>query len=134
MILQYNYSEDSEGGFVEILGDNVNSGYRFNVSVNDGFRDNKGNTIWVSDFAGTGNRIPSDSNYIYNNSIYVSRSLTPDIHMYDIYGRTLFSVQENLMQGMNRLMYPIDTIENGIHIISVNNGKPIISRKILILK
>ena len=44
-MFQYNYSEDSEGGFCEILGDNHNVAYRFNVSVNDGFRDFHGNTI-----------------------------------------------------------------------------------------
>ena len=79
VILQYNYSEDSEGGFVEILGKNVNSVYRFNVSVNDGFRDFHGNTLWVSDYAGTGNKINSDENYIYNNSVFVNNNITPDI-------------------------------------------------------
>jgi hypothetical protein len=79
VILQYNYSEDSEGGFVEILGKNINSTYRFNVSVNDGFRDFHGNSIWVSDFAGTNSRIASDSNYVYNNTIYVDADITPDI-------------------------------------------------------
>jgi hypothetical protein len=79
VILQYNYSVDSEGGFVEILGANVHSVYRFNVSVNDGIRDNKGNTIWISTYAGDNNRVASDSNYIYNNTIYVDRALTPDI-------------------------------------------------------
>lgn len=79
VILQYNYSEDSEGGFVEILGKNVNSVYRFNVSVNDGIRDKKGNTLWVSDYAGVNNRVLSDSNFIYNNTIYVDAAITPDI-------------------------------------------------------
>ncbi|MDT8432712.1 MAG: hypothetical protein RQ746_14410 [Bacteroidales bacterium] len=79
VILQYNYSEDSEGGFAEILGANVNSVYRFNVSVNDGIRDNKGNSIWISTYAGATNRVPSDSNYIYNNTIYLDRALSPDI-------------------------------------------------------
>jgi hypothetical protein len=79
IVLQYNYSEDSEGGFVEILGKNLNSVYRFNVSVNDGFRDRHGNTLWVSDFAGTGVRIPSNENYIYNNSVYANNNITPDI-------------------------------------------------------
>jgi len=36
--VQYNYMEDCEGGFVEILRGNKNAVYRFNVSVNDGFR------------------------------------------------------------------------------------------------
>lgn len=80
VFLQYNYSEDSEGGFVEILGDNNHSVYRFNVSVNDGFRDRKGNSIWVSDYAGSGTPgIKSDNNYIYNNTVYADANITPDI-------------------------------------------------------
>lgn len=81
IILQYNYSEDSQGGFVEILGNNINSIYRFNVSVNDGLRDNS-RSIWVSPYAyspSTNNKINSEGNYIYNNSIYVTNGLTPDI-------------------------------------------------------
>lgn len=79
IIFQYNYSEESEGGFCEILGNNVNSTYRFNVSVNDGLRDFHGNTLWVSDFAGTNNRISSDHNFIYNNTIYLDKDYAPDI-------------------------------------------------------
>jgi len=80
IIFQYNYSEDSAGGFVEILGDNVNSIYRFNVSVNDGIRDFHGSTLWVSDFAGSEKpRIKSDNNYIYNNTIYLGKNQKPDI-------------------------------------------------------
>jgi hypothetical protein len=79
IILQYNYSEDSEGGFVEILGNNINSTYRFNVSVNDGFRNTNGHTIWISDYAGTNRDITSDSSYVYNNSVYVNAAITPDI-------------------------------------------------------
>lgn len=81
IILQYNYSEDSEGGFVEILGKNINSVYRFNVSVNDNLRDFHGYTLWVSDYAGSGNKIRSDMNYIYNNSIYMEHNAKPDINI-----------------------------------------------------
>ncbi|MDH3322758.1 MAG: T9SS type A sorting domain-containing protein [Flavobacteriaceae bacterium] len=79
IIFQYNYSENTEGGFCEILGDNLNSTYRFNVSVNDGYRDFHGNSIWISDFAGTGNRVTSNNNYVYNNTIYLDKNYTPDI-------------------------------------------------------
>ena len=82
VIFQYNYSQDTEGGFVEILGNNVNSVYRFNVSVNDGFRENqwaKGSSIWISRFAGPDTRIASDSNYVYNNTIYIDEPIHPDI-------------------------------------------------------
>jgi len=84
IIFQYNYSEDSEGGFCEILGDNYNSTYRFNVSMNDGFRDFHGYTLWVSGYAGSGNTpIRSDENYIYNNTIFLNNSIyTPRISIY----------------------------------------------------
>ena len=38
VVYQYNYSFNNEGGFVEILGDNINCGYRYNISINDGYR------------------------------------------------------------------------------------------------
>ena len=84
IIFQYNYSEDSEGGFCEILGDNYNSTYRFNVSMNDGFRDFHGYTLWVSGYAGSGNTpIRSDENYIYNNTIFLDNSIyTPRISIF----------------------------------------------------
>ncbi len=78
VLFQYNYSEDAEGGFVEILGDNDNSIWRYNISVNDGLREKKGNSIWISDYAGS-RSIRSSGNYIYNNSIYVGNGHTPDI-------------------------------------------------------
>lgn len=85
VFIQYNYTEDIEGGFVEILGDNANSVYRYNVSVNDGFREYRGNSIWISRFAGNTDEgttwIASDNNYIYNNTIYVDDTLTPGIEI-----------------------------------------------------
>ncbi len=83
VIYQYNYSQNSEGGFCEILGSNNRCTYRFNVSVNDGYRDNHGNTIWVSGFVGSGNDpIRSNNSYIYNNTIYLTKNYTPNIEIY----------------------------------------------------
>ena len=77
--VQYNYMEDCEGGFVEILRGNKNAVYRFNVSVNDGFRIKTGNfesnhTIWINavrhkpeDFA------LGDSIFIYNNTAIIDK-------------------------------------------------------------
>ena len=39
VVFQYNYSYNNEGGFAEVLGDNINCGYRYNISVNDGYRE-----------------------------------------------------------------------------------------------
>jgi hypothetical protein len=79
--IQYNYMEDCEGGFVEILKGNENAVYRFNVSVNDGWRNgggpirkwkNSNHTLWISNNTNpSANHSPqfSKENYIYNNTI-----------------------------------------------------------------
>ena len=83
VIYQYNYSQNSEGGFCEILGSNNRCVYRFNVSVNDGYRNNHGNTIWISGFVGSGNSpIRSNNSYIYNNTIYYTENYSPNIEIY----------------------------------------------------
>lgn len=79
VLYQYNYSEDSEGGFIEILGDNKNIIWRYNISVNDGFREQNGNTLWFSDWSPK--RKPSDEIYIYNNTVFVRAPLSPDIDL-----------------------------------------------------
>jgi arylsulfatase A-like enzyme len=119
VILQYNYSEDSEGGFVEILGNNINSVYRFNVSVNDGFRAN-GKSLWVSDYAGSSNRIRSQGNYIYNNSIYVDAAITPDISIvsFDTYVYNNIFYATGAAQIGGEVTVDIDV---GSELISSNN-------------
>ena len=46
VVIQYNYSYNNEGGFAEILGDNINCGYRYNISVNDGYREDPNGISW----------------------------------------------------------------------------------------
>ena len=74
LVYQYNYSEDNEGGFVEILGKNVNVGYRYNLSVGDGWRKRgtqMGQIFWFAGWSGDPqNPVGSDSIFVYNNSVY----------------------------------------------------------------
>ncbi|QGN54144.1 right-handed parallel beta-helix repeat-containing protein [Novosphingobium sp. Gsoil 351] len=77
VLYQYNYSEDSEGGFVEILGNNRNIIWRYNISVNDGLREKDGNTLWISTWSPRKN--PSDEVYIYNNTVFIRSGLFPDL-------------------------------------------------------
>jgi len=79
--IQYNYMEDCEGGFVEVLGGNNNAVYRYNVSVNDGWRNdpnwrNGNHTIWVTEEA---HGHHTDSVYIYNNTVYMDREYSTAI-------------------------------------------------------
>jgi len=73
--------------------------------VNDGFRNNHGSSIWVSDFAGKNNRISSDQNYIYNNTIYLDKNFTPDISIKGrntfIYNNVFMAVNGEIGQNMN---------------------------------
>ncbi len=87
IIFQYNLSANNAGGFIEILGNNHNSAYRYNVSVNDGHRvkgENgnyqEGKYFWLSGFVGKDRERHGPYNsYIYNNTIYVDESVVPKV-------------------------------------------------------
>jgi Right handed beta helix region len=87
VIVQYNVSANNAGGFCEILGNNYNCAYRYNISINDGYRIKgnngafqEGKIFWLSGYVGNnkGKSGPFNS-YFYNNSIYVSSAITPRI-------------------------------------------------------
>ena len=67
VLVQYNFSYDNAGGFCEILAENKNVTYRYNVSVNDGDRINAGEPGGKMFFIQGGNTNVK----IYNNTVYV---------------------------------------------------------------
>lgn len=79
VVLQYNFSAENAGGFCEILGNNYNCAYRYNISVNDGHRikgENgafqEGKIFWLSGYQGEQKpRKGPVNSYFYNNTIYV---------------------------------------------------------------
>lgn len=83
VVLQYNLSAYNSGGFCEILGNNYNCAYRYNVSINDGQRIKgkngafqEGKVFWLSGYVGKNrDRKGPVNSYIYNNTIYVSDSI-----------------------------------------------------------
>ncbi len=83
VIVQKNFSANNAGGFCEILGNNYNCAYRYNVSVNDGWRIKgrdgalqEGKTFWLSGYVGDKQRQQGPFNtYFYNNTIYVRSNL-----------------------------------------------------------
>jgi len=87
IIIQYNVSANNAGGFCEILGNNYNCAYRYNISVNDGYRikgENgafqEGKTFWLSGYVGDQKKNTGPYNsYFYNNTIYVAKHITPKI-------------------------------------------------------
>jgi hypothetical protein len=100
VLYQYNYSEESEGGFIEILGNNQNVIWRYNISVNDGLREKAGNTVWFSPFSqGT---IPSSGIHIYNNTVFIRPGLYPDIDLRArdaVIRNNIFAVSREAMIG-----------------------------------
>lgn len=83
VVVQYNFSANNAGGFAEILGNNHNCAYRYNISVNDGHRVKgqggafqEGKLFWLSGYVGNGvkPRGPFNS-YFYNNTMYVREDI-----------------------------------------------------------
>jgi hypothetical protein len=87
VIVQYNFSAQNAGGFCEILGNNHNCAYRYNISVNDGYRVKgqngafqEGKIFWLSGY--TGGKAPSRgpfNSYFYNNTIYVAADIVAKV-------------------------------------------------------
>lgn len=85
IVLQYNFSANNAGGFAEILGNNHNCAYRYNVSVNDGHRVKdvngafqEGKLFWLSGYSGK-KRIGPKNSYFYNNTMYVKSEIDAKI-------------------------------------------------------
>lgn len=87
VIVQRNLSLSNAGGFIEVLGNNYNCAYRYNLSINDGFRIKgvgnnfqEGKTFWLSGFAGKDNTRKGPYNtYIYNNTIFTNADIVSKI-------------------------------------------------------
>ncbi|MEI7534024.1 MAG: right-handed parallel beta-helix repeat-containing protein [Verrucomicrobiae bacterium] len=91
VIVQYNFSAHNAGGFCEILGNNHNCAYRYNISVNDGYRVKgqngafqEGKIFWLSGYVGdkSPRRGPFNT-YFYNNTIYVGADIVAKVALAD---------------------------------------------------
>ncbi len=86
VILQYNFSANNAGGFCEVLGNNYNCAYRYNISVNDGHRIKgkdgafqEGKMFWLSGYQGNKERKGPVNTYFYNNTIFVNAQIATKI-------------------------------------------------------
>ncbi len=82
IVLQYNVSAYNAGGFCEILGNNYNCMYRYNISINDGHRIKgvdgafqEGKVFWLSGYQGNKEPKGPVNSYFYNNTIYSDTSI-----------------------------------------------------------
>ena len=128
-MFQYNYSFNNEGGFAEVLGDNINCGYRYNISVNDGYREdpnnipwnNKGKIFWVSNYCGQNPiRCPSTGTFFYNNTVYINDTINPEIYFWPNIGDV--HVYNNLIVvGSNGQIIPT-LIENNLNDLYISHN------------
>jgi len=86
VIVQKNFSANNAGGFCEILGNNYNCAYRYNVSVNDGWRTKgvngamqEGKTFWLSGYVGAKKQVGPFNTYFYNNTVFVRTNIVAKI-------------------------------------------------------
>jgi hypothetical protein len=83
VVVQYNFSANNAGGFCEILGNNYNCAFRYNISVNDGHRVKgkngafqEGKIFWLSGYVGSNQKPKGPFNsYFYNNTIYTKSEI-----------------------------------------------------------
>ena len=83
VVVQYNFSANNAGGFCEILGNNYNCAYRYNISVNDGYRVKgkngafqEGKIFWLSGYVGNKKKPKGPFNsYFYNNTIFTKKDI-----------------------------------------------------------
>jgi hypothetical protein len=116
--IQYNYMEDCEGGFVEILGGNETAVYRFNISVNDGWRDNpnwrnSNHTMWLNDKIGGDEGYASNNSYIYNNTIIINRKNNPYA--------TAIDLKANNTRVFNNIFYSVNGSSIGTKQVNVRD-------------
>ncbi|GAA4812838.1 right-handed parallel beta-helix repeat-containing protein [Litoribaculum gwangyangense] len=125
ILFQYNYSEDSAGGFCETLGANDNIIWRYNISVNDGTLDRGGKNklLWVSDYA----FVPTKSTnvFIYNNTIYQGKDYK------NVIGDSEISLKAASLNFMNNIIYlePAAKLGEKAYLFDVNT--PNFSRNIM---
>lgn len=108
ILYQYNYLEDSAGGFCETLGDNDNIIWRYNISVNEGTTDRGGvnRLLWVSDYAYVNKK--STNVFIYNNTVYQGTDYK------NVIGDSEISLKATSLNFINNIIYLEPTAKLGV--------------------
>ena len=111
VVVQYNLSANNAGGFCEVLGNNFNCAYRYNVSVNDGRRVKgkdgafqEGKTFWLSGYVGKGPRRGPFNTYVYNNTIYVAEDVVAKMAVGDTAAGVLIANNIFHLRGRSQMV------------------------------
>jgi hypothetical protein len=110
VVVQYNFSANNAGGFCEILGNNYNCAYRYNISVNDGHRIKgknnafqEGKTFWLSGYVGKQQKRSGPFNsYFYNNTIYTNKDIVSKIAVSKVADGVLIANNIFYVEGVSK--------------------------------
>lgn len=110
VVVQYNLSANNAGGFCEVLGNNFNCAYRYNVSINDGHRVKgergafqEGKIFWLSGYVGDKQKPRGPFNtYFYNNTIYVGDGIEAKVAVAPTAEGVLIANNIFYLQGRSR--------------------------------
>jgi len=126
IVLQYNISAYNAGGFCEILGNNYNCMYRYNISINDGQRIKgidgafqEGKILWLSGFQGEKKKRKGPVNsYFYNNTIYSNAAVVSKIAIDNTSNGILIANNIFYLEGATRAVlgdqYKPDTLSGDV--------------------
>ena len=112
VVVQYNLSVNNAGGFCEILGNNFNCAYRYNVSINDGYRvkgvngaTQEGKIYWLSGYVGSNQKLTGPFNsYFYNNTIYATKEIVVNFAVANTASGILIANNIFCIEGKSKLV------------------------------
>jgi hypothetical protein len=112
IVVQYNLSANNAGGFCEILGNNYNCAYRFNISVNDGYRVKgqngafqEGKIYWLSGYVGNKQQPKGPFNsYFYNNTIFTKKEIVANMAVTNTASGILIANNIFYIEGESKLV------------------------------
>lgn len=134
VVVQYNLSLNNAGGFCEILGDNFNCSYRYNLSINDGYRIKgvngafqEGKIFWLSGYRGNQERRGPFNSYFYNNTIYVKKEIVAKIAIDSkskgiLIANNIFYIEGDIKTVKGDQYKPEDLLENPIDDVVFTNN------------
>ena len=112
--IQYCFSKNNAGGFVEILGKNRNCSYRYNISVDDGWRNTQKNDpeqsrqYWAGTTALTLGTLLSVSGYTGGDFI--------GPYQVYVYNNTIVSTDKRADGFINPFVFQITTSATGVYV------------------
>lgn len=120
VVIQYCFSKDNAGGFIEILGKNQNCAYRYNVSLNDGWRntkDPKQEEVWRDMSLEKGSKILGTAGCLLTINGHTNDNYVGPYHSY-IYNNTIVCDEKRSDGYQNPYIFEVATSTEGTLIMN----------------